>query len=615
MAHESFESEAIAAQMSRDFVCIKVDREERPDLDTIYQQALALLGQQGGWPLTMFLTPDGEPFWGGTYFPPEARWGRAGLPDVLREIARLWREERGRLEGNRDALGAALERLARPQGGELPDPGLALETARLLAEQFDTIHGGLAGAPKFPQAPVLDLLWRAGLAGGSPALRRRVLHTLSRICQGGICDHLGGGFARYSVDAFWLVPHFEKMLYDNAQLLRLLGEAWAATGEPLFRARAGETVTWLRREMMVGDAFASSLDADSEGEEGRFYVWRAEEIEALLGIDATAFKLAYGVTGAGNWEGRSILNRLHEPGLPDDFEEALLARCRALLLEARERRARPARDDKVLADWNGLMIAALADAGARLGEPGWIGLAERAFAWIVEHLGQGDRLRHSWRQGRCLPLALLDDYAQMSLAAVTLHERTGRAGYLERAERWIGTLDREHADPAGGYLTSGRDASDLIVRAKTAQDGPLPSGNAALLHALARLAAITGDPAHERRAQGILRAFAGELRRMPTAFAGLLSGLLLLAEPVQVVIVGAPGREALLRAVGEAATANTVVNPIADGERLHDRHPASGKPMVDGRATAYICVGRACRAPLTEPEALRRELLQLGEPA
>jgi uncharacterized protein YyaL (SSP411 family) len=531
---------------------------------------------------------------------------------VLREVARLWREDRGRLEGNRRALVEALGRLARPEGGGPPGPDLAIATARQLAGHFDTVHGGMAGAPKFPQGPILDLLWRAGLVGGDPVLHRRVLHTLQRICQGGIYDHLGGGFARYSVDAFWLAPHFEKMLYDNAQLLRLLGEAWAATGEPLFRARAQETVAWLGREMMVGDAFASSLDADSEGEEGRFYVWQADEIDALLGGDAAAFKLAYGVTATGNWEEKNILNRLHEPGLPPEAEEAVLARCRARLLDARERRVRPGRDDKVLADWNGLMIAALADAAARFDEPDWLAMAERGFAWIVAHLGHGDGLRHSWRDGRCLPLALLDDYAAMSLAAVTLFERTGRPGFLEHAERWIGVAERHHADPNGGYLTADRDATDLIVRAKTAQDGPLPSGNAALLQALARLAAITGDPAHERRALGILGGFGGEIRRMPTAFPGLLSGALLLAEPVQVVIVGEAGRDALLRVVAESATANAVINPVGDTGGLPENHPAAGKRMVDGRATGYICRGRTCRAPVTEPEALRRELTELG---
>jgi uncharacterized protein YyaL (SSP411 family) len=612
MAHESFENEAIAARMNAGFVNVKVDREERPDIDAIYMQALALLGQQGGWPLTMFLTPEGEPFWGGTYFPPEPRYGRAGLPQVLEQIARLWRHERHKIEGNRAALADALKRLSRPAGGDLPEPELARTVAASLADELDPAHGGLRGAPKFPQAPVVELIWQTALMTGDRGLRRKVLHTLGRMCQGGIYDHLGGGLARYSVDERWLVPHFEKMLYDNAQLLRLLAGAWAASGDGLFRARAMETVDWLRREMMVGDAFASSLDADSEGEEGRFYVWSEAEIDRLLGSDAGLFKPAYGVEPGGNWEGRSVLNRLHEPGLAAPDLEAVLARCRATLLAARERRSRPGRDDKVLADWNGLTIAALAEASPRLGRPDWLVLAQRAFAWVVEHLGQGDRLHHSWRDGRRLPQAFLDDYAAMSLAAIGLYERTGHAPYLDQAGRWLDVLEAAYADPAGGYFTTSGDADDLVVRVKAGQDGPVPSGNALALQALARLAVLTGDPGLERRALGILRAFAGEIRRLPSAFAGLLAGAALLAEPVQLVIVGEPGRAGLLAAAAALPVANLILSPMADTAGLGPEHPAAGKPMVDARATAYICLGRTCQAPVTEPEALRRALAGLA---
>ena len=612
MAHESFENERIAAQMNAGFVNIKVDREERPDIDTIYMQALHLLGQQGGWPLTMFLTPDGEPFWGGTYFPPEPRYGRAGLPQVLEQISRLWRHERHKIDGNRAALGDAMRHLARADPGELPVPGLARAVGRGLARELDPVNGGLGGAPKFPQAPAIDLIWQTALATGDVHLRRQVEHGLARMCQGGIYDHLGGGLARYSVDERWLVPHFEKMLYDNAQLLRLLGEAWACGGNPLFLARAVETVDWLRREMMVGDGFASSLDADSEGEEGRFYVWSADEIDRVLGADAALFKRAYGVEPGGNWEGRTILNRLHEPGLAEPGEEAVLARCRPRLLEVRERRPRPGRDDKVLADWNGLMIAALADASWRFGREDWLILAERAFAWIVSFVCDGDRLHDSWRDGRLLPQAFLDDYAAMAMAAVGLLERTADETYLDHARSWLAMLDRHFADPAGGYFTVADDADDLVVRPKTGQDGPTPSGNALALRVQARLAAITAEPGHERAAEDILRAFAGEIRRMPSAFAGLLAGAALLAEPVQLVIVGDLGHAGLVAAAASAPVANLVLSRIGATKALPADHPAAGKTMVDGRATAYICVGRSCRPPIVEADALRRELAGIG---
>ena len=372
MAHESFENPGIAALMNEHFVNIKVDREERPDLDQVYQHALALLGQQGGWPLTMFLTPAGEPFWGGTYFPPESRYGRPGLPRGARDRRADLARGSGAGDGNTTALKDALARLATPARPEALSPAFLTETAQRLVQAFDTVHGGFAGAPKFPQAPILKLLWQQALASGDRAIRQAVLHTLANICQGGIYDHLGGGFSRYAVDALWLVPHFEKMLYDNAQLIALLSDAAADTKNPLFAARVAETVGWLEREMLVDDAFASSLDADSEGEEGKYYVWDAAEIDRLLGPDAAAFRLAYGVTDGGNWEGRTILNRLHQAGLGSPEEERALRASADVLLAARERRIRPSRDDKVLADWNGLTIAALARASAVFRRPDWL---------------------------------------------------------------------------------------------------------------------------------------------------------------------------------------------------------------------------------------------------
>jgi hypothetical protein len=607
MAHESFENPAIAALMNEHFVNIKVDREERPDLDQLYQHALALLGQHGGWPLTMFLTPAGEPFWGGTYFPPESRYGRPGFPEVLETVARIWRDDRDRVKSNTTALGDALARLATPARPEALSPAFVTETAQRLIQAFDTIHGGFAGAPKFPQAPVLHLLWRQAMATGDAGIRQAVLHTLVNISQGGIYDHLGGGFARYSVDALWLVPHFEKMLYDNAQLVALLSDAAADTGNPLFAARVAETVGWLVREMLVEDAFASSLDADSEGEEGKFYVWDAAEIDRLLGPDARAFRLAYGVTDAGNWEGRTILNRLHQAGLGPAAEEAALRASADVLLAARERRVRPGRDDKVLADWNGLMIAALARASAVFGRPAWLERAGAAFACVCRNMTSGDRLAHSWRAGRRLELAFLDDYAQMAAAALALFQHTTRPDYLQRAVAWIARLEADYLDPAGGYFQVAADASDLLVRPKNAQDGPTPAANGTLVEVLARLYALTGEDKYRARAEQLLEVFSGEARRNPAVHAALLSGYGLLADPVQVVLMGAaddPALAELRRSALGASAPDLTVLTVPPGADLAEGHPAAGKALIDARATAYVCVGRVCLPPVTAPDQL-----------
>jgi uncharacterized protein YyaL (SSP411 family) len=607
MAHESFENPAIAEQMNEHFVNIKVDREERPDLDQLYQHALALLGQHGGWPLTMFLTPAGEPFWGGTYFPPESRYGRPGFPEVLETVARIWRDDRGRVASNTTALKDALARLATPARPEALSPAFVVEAAQRLSQAFDTIHGGFAGAPKFPQAPVLHLLWRHALATGDPGIRQAVLHTLVNVCQGGIYDHLGGGFARYSVDALWLVPHFEKMLYDNAQLIALLSDAAADTGSPLFAARVAETVGWLEREMLVGDAFASSLDADSEGEEGKFYVWDAVEIDRLLGPDARAFRLAYGVTDGGNWEGKTILNRLHQAGLGAPEDEAALRASAEVLLEARARRVRPGRDEKVLTDWNGLTIAALARASAVLRRQQWLERARAAFAFVCREMADGDRLAHSWRAGRRLDLAFLDDYAQMAAAAVALFEHTASPDYLQRAYAWIARLDADYLDLGGGYFQTAADAGDVLVRPKSAQDGPTPAANGTLVAVLARLYALTGEDAYRVRAEQLLEVFSGEARRNPAVHAALLSGYGLLVEPVQVVIMRTTDDPALaeLRATALGAPApDLTVLTVPPGVGLAANHPAAGKALIDGQPTAYVCVGRVCLPPVTAPEQL-----------
>src|SRR4051812_43688089 len=403
MAHESFEDQNTADVMNELFVNIKVDREERPDIDQIYMNALHLLGEQGGWPLTMFLTPKAEPVWGGTYFPKESKFGRPAFVDVLREVSRMFKDEPAKIEQNRAALLARLAQKARPQGKVTMGLKELDAAAAQVGNMFDQVNGGLRGAPKFPQPAILEMLWRAGFRAHDKRFFETVEHSLERMSEGGIYDHLGGGFSRYSVDERWLVPHFEKMLYDNAQLLELLALAWQRSGTLLFAQRARETVDWLKREMTTPEgAFAASLDADSEGEEGKFYVWSYEDVLKALGAeDGEYFARHYDVKPGGNFEGHTILNRL--ASLPRTAgDESRLTGLRQKLLAVRAPRIRPGLDDKVLADWNGLMIAALVNAGVILDEPDWIVMARRAFDFIAASMTRERRLGHSFRAGKLL---------------------------------------------------------------------------------------------------------------------------------------------------------------------------------------------------------------------
>ncbi|MGH7115349.1 MAG: thioredoxin domain-containing protein, partial [Stellaceae bacterium] len=614
MAHESFEDPAIADKMNALFVNVKVDREERPDLDAIYQHALALTGEQGGWPLTMFLTPDGEPFWGGTYFPPTARWGRPGFAQILDAMSEAYNSKRDDVAKNVAALREALQRLGRPEPGGAIGTDLLDRIAERLLREVDQLNGGIGTAPKFPQTGILELLWRAWKRTGQAPYREAVLKGLDAMCQGGIYDHLGGGFARYSTDARWLAPHFEKMLYDNAELVDLLTLVWQQTRNPLYRQRIEETLGWVLREMRAPEGgFASSLDADSEHEEGKFYVWTEAEIDALLGDRAQLFKGFYDVTSDGNWEGRTILNRINSPAMADVETEHALAECRELLLRARAARVRPGWDDKVLADWNGLMIAAMANAGVVFERPDWIDTARAAFDFVRERMVTPDgRLLHSWRDGRARHPASVDDYANLCRAALALHEATGDGDLLAHARDWVAILDRHYGDPAGGgYFFSADDTEALIARAKTAADSAVPAGNGILVGVLIRLAILTGDDAYRHRAEAIVEAFSGEISRNFFPLATLLNNAELLAEPVQIVIVGEPGEAAfaaLRHAVYSVSLPNRVVFSLPAGQELPADHPAHGKRPIAGGAAAYVCIGPVCSLPLTDPEILVAKL-------
>ena len=475
------------------------------------------------------------------------------------------------------------------------------------------MHGGIGGAPKFPQTYSLELIWRCFLRNGALMLRDGVLLTLTKMSQGGIYDHIGGGYARYATDTAWLVPHFEKMLYDNAQIIDLLCLAWQETDNPLFEARVRQTAEWVLREMIAeSGGFAATLDADSEGVEGKFYVWQEAEIDQLLGPDSALFKAAYDVTPAGNWEGNTILNRSANSNLGTPPEEAELARLGAVLLAARDQRVRPGWDDKVLADWNGMMIAALGNAAMVFSEPAWLDAATTAFDFVAKHMTIDGRLHHVARQGQVKHAAVLDDYANMSRAALALYEATGDAGYLEQAAAWVASLDDHYWDgERGGYFYTADDAEALITRTRNAADNAVPSGNGTMLGVLARLWYLTGRSAYRERADALLESFASELARNFFPLATLLNGFDTLVGAVQVVVVGdrnAAATKALIRAAYSVSAPNRVLAVIEPGARLPAGHPATGKSQQDGKPTAYVCVGTTCSLPLTEPGALARQI-------
>jgi uncharacterized protein YyaL (SSP411 family) len=613
MAHESFENAETAALMNRLYVCIKVDREERPDIDHLYMSALHALGEQGGWPLTMFLTPDGAPFWGGTYFPPTPRWGRPSFPQVLEAVAEAYRTGNDMVAHNVGALQRALAAMSATRAGEGIGPDTLDRAAAGLLRLIDHTHGGLRGAPKFPNPPIFRFLAQNAARTGNPDGRAALHHLMRAISQGGMYDHLGGGYARYATDAVWLVPHFEKMLYDNGQILELLALAHADAPDPLYAERAAETVGWLVRDMAAGDgtAFAASEDADSEGEEGRFYVWRAAEIDALLGDGAPAFRTAYDVTEAGNWEGHTILRRIGERG--DEAAEARLAAARETLLAARAARIRPGRDDKILADWNALAVIGLVRAATTFGRPDWLALASGAFAFIGNHLGAPDgRVQHAWRLGRVTAAGLLEDQAALARAALALHEATGDAAHLAAAIRLAEAALAWFADGAGAFYTTASDAADVPLgpdaRPRSAGDNATPSGNGMIAEAFGRLHHLTGDPAWRDRALGVIRAFAGHgdgLSAMPS----LLAAADLLEDATVVVVAGEGAQAAeLARLACASPDPATVVLRTSDGSDLPASHPAHGKVAGQAGAAAYVCRGGACERPLTDPAALAARL-------
>jgi uncharacterized protein YyaL (SSP411 family) len=606
MAHESFENDSIAAVMNELFICIKVDREERPDVDQVYMAALQTLGEPGGWPLTLFLTDKRDAFWGGTYFPPTPRYGKPGFPQILQEIARLYREERSRIDENANAIRDALvQNFAVPVLPEtMIDPG---RIAATLAAATDQQYGGLQGAPKFPNAPLLAVLLRDGIADPTAATQSAFLSTLDGMIEGGIHDHIGGGFARYAVDEEWLVPHFEKMLYDNAQILELLAEAYALTGSADYRQAANGIVSWLAREMEQPEGgFASSLDADSEGEEGKFYVWTREELDTHFTADeANLLSDAYDIHPGGNWEGHAIPNRIGKPQL-SDAEEIVLAPLRDRLLKLRDQRIRPGCDDKVLADWNGMMITALARAARIFEQPEWLSMAERAFQFVTREMQRDGRLGHSWRDGRLLFPGFASDHAFMALAALALYEAgSPLPNLITQSFQWVETCFAVYRTDQG-LLALAKAGSDLPVAASSTRDDAIQNANGVMIEVLIRLHALTGESSHLDRADELLARALAAASQAPLGHGSIVSGLMLRSDGTTIAIAG-KHPEKLLAAARTLSPMTTILIPPGthrpgqiDAAQWQE---AAGQDAGDG--AAFLCIGTRCTLPLRDATQLK----------
>jgi uncharacterized protein len=611
MEHESFEDPETAALMNEHFVPVKVDREERPDVDTIYMGAVQAMTGHGGWPLNVFLDPDGVPFYGGTYFPPEQRHGMPSFREVLEGVAEAWRTRRDEI---REAAPRTVEGLSAPTrvrtSGEDPSPEELEEAERGLANQFDADFGGFGGAPKFPPASALEFLMAriadgAGVTGRAPEMVR---WTLERMAKGGIYDQVGGGFARYSVDAHWLVPHFEKMLYDNALLARAYLHAWQLTGDELFRRVCEETLDWALREMRGPEGgFYSALDADSEGEEGKFYVWTEQELRDALGDDADAVITYWGVDRGPNFEGRSILNVAG-----GDIDPQQLARARQRLYEVRSQRVWPGLDDKRLTAWNALMVAALADAGAALGRGDYLNAARQCAGFLLEKMrGSDGRLLRTYKDGRASLNAYLEDHAFLCEALLVLYEGTLETRWFVEARRLADDMVvRFREEGRDGFFDTASDHEELVVRPRSFEDHPIPSGSSSAAYALLRIFAVTGDRSYERPAVEVFRILHQAAARHPQAFGHLLQAMHFhFSRPREVAFVGDQLEE--LAAVARRRFHPTVVlagmRP-GDKEALDALPLLRGREPVDGRPAAYVCENFECRLPVTDPAELE-ELL------
>ena len=625
MERESFENDAIAETMNRDFVNIKVDREERPDLDAVYMEAVQMLTGSGGWPMTVFLTPDGKPFYGGTYFPPVDRHNMPGFPRLLETVAHAYRNSYSEIQR---VTGQLTEQMGRtssmPRGSGALDESILHHAYNQLATNFDYQNGGVGSAPKFPQAMTLEILLRYHAHGHNERALSMLELTLEKMARGGIYDQVAGGFHRYSTDSFWLVPHFEKMLYDNALLARLYLHAWLATGRSLYRRITEETLDYVLREMTGNHGgFFSATDADSEGEEGKFFVWSPQEIEAVLGSeDSPLFCAFFGVTSGGNFEGKNILNIpvkaadfAQRQGVTLEHLVGVVQRGKEALWTARKQREHPLLDDKALASWNGLMLRAFAEAGASLERQDYLDAAARNAEFLLNDMRPGGQLLRSYREGRARLPGFLEDYSFVADGLLSLYESTLERRWLnaavELADQMISLFWDESA---GAFYDTGREHEELVVRPRDVFDNAQPCGSSVATDVLLRLSVVTGNEDYAAKAVAPLRTLAELMGRAPAGTGRWLAALdFYLSTPKEVALIGSTddqGTRALLKAVNGRYLANrVVVGASGEGEASASGLPLlEGRGMVSGLPTAYLCENYACQLPVTDPDALGAQL-------
>jgi uncharacterized protein len=621
MEHESFEDEKIAALMNDLFVSIKVDREERPDLDEIYMNAVQMLTGRGGWPMTVFLTPERKPFYGGTYFPPEDRQGMPGFPRVLMGVAQAYREKPQDVEKSVGQILSALERMSQSQESKVAFSLEAIaESAEQISRAYDSDHGGLGRAPKFPNAGVYELFLRHYDQSKNQRFLEMVTHTLTKMAQGGIYDHLGGGFHRYSVDEKWLVPHFEKMLYDNAQLVRIYAQLYCVTRDELFKNVTEETLDYLLREMLHSEGgFYSTQDADSEGEEGKFFIWSPQEVNQILGEEAgEIFSRIYDVSDFGNFEGRNILHPIltleqaSKLFKKDPKEIAvLISDSKKKLFQEREKRIKPFRDEKIITSWNGLMLSGLAEAIKISPRQSYLDTVNRTLQFFFSKMFRDGHLLHTYKDGTAKLLGYLDDYAFMAVGLLDLYEATFDRAQLARAIELADTMVSEFWDEKdGAFFYTGKSHEQLISRAKPVFDASIPSGNSMATHLLLRLYYLTGREDYLQRAETVLRSYYDAMLSQPFGFAHMLCALdLYLRKPKEIVVIG-NRKDAniaeLINRIHSIYLPNKTLQLAGPDESLEKISPLlRGKTQLDGKPTVYVCHNFTCSLPVTSWEEIK----------